>query len=108
MKSFTNANPRDLAHAVTLIKQGQANSRSVAANRRRWTQVRKAPASTGGVRTSRTMAGAAWPALRRRFRHHSMGGRRAKSVTMASAAAPRDRSWPRSRGHSQTHPANGT
>ena len=30
MKSFTNANPRDLAHAVTLIQQGQANSRSVA------------------------------------------------------------------------------
>ena len=30
MKSFTNANPRDLAHAVTLIKQGQASSRSVA------------------------------------------------------------------------------
>jgi xanthine dehydrogenase YagS FAD-binding subunit len=30
MKSFTNANPRDLAQAVTLIKQGQANSRSVA------------------------------------------------------------------------------
>ena len=30
MKAFTNANPRDLAQAVTLIKQGQANSRSVA------------------------------------------------------------------------------
>jgi xanthine dehydrogenase YagS FAD-binding subunit len=30
MKSFTNANPRDLAQAVTFITQGQANSRSVA------------------------------------------------------------------------------
>ncbi len=30
MKSFTNANPRDLAHAVTLIRQGRENNRSVA------------------------------------------------------------------------------
>ena len=30
MKSFTNANARDLAHALTVIKQEQANGRTVA------------------------------------------------------------------------------
>ena len=30
MKAFTNANPRDLAHAVTLIRQGRDSHRSVA------------------------------------------------------------------------------
>jgi xanthine dehydrogenase YagS FAD-binding subunit len=30
MKAFTNANPRDLAHAVTIVKQARADSRSVA------------------------------------------------------------------------------
>jgi xanthine dehydrogenase YagS FAD-binding subunit len=30
MKAFTNANPRDLAHAVTLIRQGRESNRAVA------------------------------------------------------------------------------
>jgi xanthine dehydrogenase YagS FAD-binding subunit len=30
MKAFTNANPRDVAHAVTIVKQAHADSRSVA------------------------------------------------------------------------------
>jgi xanthine dehydrogenase YagS FAD-binding subunit len=30
MKAFTNANPRDVAHAVTIVKQARADNRSVA------------------------------------------------------------------------------